>query len=260
MLNTNLSIAVFQQDIIWEKTIDNLKKIESYLKKIQQKVDLLILPEMFHAGFTMNPARVAEKPDGTVFQWMNYIAEHYHLSILGSVVVEEEGRYFNRLFVVHESGKWEKYDKRHLFRMGGENEKYYPGNQRLIFKFKGWSICPLICYDLRFPVWSRGHNDYDLLVYIANWPDSRSEVWKTLLKARALENQAYVIGVNRVGSDGSNGYAGDSLVYNARGECLLDFEKKKEAMKIVQLDLDSLVKFREKFPVWRDADVFDIKY
>ncbi len=258
-MNNIIKIAYFQQDIIWEDTIGNIRKIDIAINALKPGTDLFILPEMFHAGFTMNPEKVAEGMDGKVVKWMKDNAIKHDLTIIGSVIIHEYGNYFNRLFVVNPDSSFEFYDKRHLFSIGGEAEIYKEGEKKLITEVKGYRIFPLICYDLRFPVWSRCRNNYDLLIYIANWPETRREVWKTLLKARALENQCYVIGVNRVGTDNLNSYAGDSLVVDARGEVISSAIERKEEVVSVKLDLSKLTEFRNKFPVWKDADDFNIQ-
>lgn len=253
-----LHVTIVQQNIIWENTEENLNHLDSLLIGIKESTELLILPEMFHCGFTMNPEKVAQSEDGSVIRWMKDKAQSLQLHLMGSVVYTDGECYFNRLYVFDPSGNSTYYDKRHLFSIGGEGEHYKAGIKRIIVNVKGWRICPLICYDLRFPVWSRNCDDYDLLVYVANWPKSRREVWSTLLKARAIENQSYVIGVNRVGNDMSNEYSGDSVVLNAKGHKVCEILPDKESVTYSSLDLSDLSNFRIKFPVWKDQDGFEL--
>ncbi len=253
-----MKIAYYQQDIVWENTGANLNKIEKVLASLKPDTDLFVLPEMFHAGFTMNPSKVAEPMDGDVVQFLKENADKYGITIIGSAVISENGKFYNRLLVVSTGGKVVTYDKRHLFSVGGEDRNYIPGNKRVVTKVKDVRVMLLICYDLRFPVWSRSKNDYDLLIYIANWPASRAEVWKTLLKARAIENQCYVVGVNRVGKDDTITYTGDSMVLDAKGKIISEAGK-KEGVFYAVTDMGALKDFRAKFPVWRDADDFELK-
>ncbi len=191
-----LKIVIVQQDIVWEDGEANLLHLNKLLNDIKEQVDLVILPEMFHCGFTMEPNKVVQNESSEVLVWMRGKARELGAHIMGSVVFEEGDGFYNRLYVYSPEGEFKFYNKRHLFGIGGEGEKYKQGNERLIVELKGFKICPLICYDLRFPVWSRNDVGYDLLVYVANWPKSRKNVWSTLLKARAIENQCYVVGVN----------------------------------------------------------------
>jgi len=252
----NLNIAIVQCDIVWEDTAVNLGLIGDALNDINADVDLIILPEMFHCGFTMKPQVNAQGERSEVLIWMQQWATRLDVTLMGSVVVKVDSGYVNRLYVVS-SQKVEWYDKRHLFTMGGEHENYQPGSQRIIVDVKGWKICPLICYDLRFPVWSRNDCNYDVLVYVANWPAARRDVWNTLLKARAIENQSYVVGVNRVGKDSSNRYAGDSQVIDAKGKHLIILNDKVQ-IAYVSLGMLELSAFRHKFPVLNDRDEFSV--
>lgn len=261
MANKDLTITIIQPDIIWNNISDNLWNYSSILEKNNKKSDLILLPEMFATGFTTNPLHLAESMDGETIRWMRNISEKNGCSIAGSVVIKEHDRYYNRLLFINASGSVELYDKRHLFRMEGEEIHYAPGEKRLIVTVNGWRINFQICYDLRFPVWSKNLNDYDLLVNVANWPGRRSNVWNTLLKARAIENQAYVIGVNRTGKDGNGiSYKGESQVISPEGNVMLNMKLRKNALEIITLSLDELLDFREKFPVWRDWDRFTIEY
>lgn len=252
-----MKIAYYQQDIVWEDTKANLDKITGAFSRLEKDVELFIFPEMFHAGFTMDPGKVAERMDGDVVNFLKNSAAKYNTAIIGSAVISENGNYYNRLLAVKPDGTIDKYDKRHLFSVGGEDRNYVPGKKRNVTTAGDAEILPLICYDLRFPVWSRWKNDYDVLIYIANWPASRRKVWKTLLKARAIENQCYVIGVNRVGKDASVSYSGDSMVVDAKGK-VISKAKDMEGIFYADIDLTSLREFRDKFPVWKDADNFNI--
>jgi len=252
-----MKVAYYQQDIVWEDTGANLEKVKEAVSRLEPDTDLLILPEMFNSGFTMNPEKVAEQMNGHVVTFLKELASEQGIAVTGSTVILENEKHYNRLLVVSAGGKVEHYDKRHLFSIGGEDKNYVKGKEKLITSVGNMKVLPLICYDLRFPVWSRNQNDYELLIYIANWPASRREVWNTLLKARAIENQCYVIGVNRIGKDATISYAGDSMVLNAKGH-VISSAKGEEGIFYADLDLDELTAFREKFPVWKDADKFKL--
>lgn len=255
----DLKVAVVQFDIKWEDTEGNIKYLTNCLKDLSSDTDLVVLPEMFHCGFSMSTQNTAQKERGQVLQWMQSVAQLHDVTIMGSVVVDKGNGVVNRLYVVDgEKVSW--YDKRHLFTMGGEHLHYKKGQNRLIVNVKGWKICPLICYDLRFPVWSRnkGEDEYHLLIYVANWPESRIGVWDILLKARAIENQSYVIGVNRIGNDKSLTYNGHSQVIDAKGSIQLDMGD-NNAIAYVVLKKIELMQFRAKFPVLNDGDLFEIK-
>ena len=258
--DTRLNITIIQTELAWEQTEKNLEHFYSRINEISGETDLVILPEMFTTGFSMQPEKLAEPTEGKTLKWMQSVAAEKNTTLTGSLIINENNNYYNRLFVVAPEGDYTIYDKRHLFRMGEENQHYTAGNKRVILNIGSWRILPLICYDLRFPVWSRNQNDYDLSIYIANWPEVRRHVWRTLLMARALENQVYVAGVNRIGRDG-NGltYSGDSMVVDPRGSVLTRTEPNQESVETVALSLDELNRFREKFPVGKDADEFIIK-
>ncbi|HPN84322.1 MAG TPA: amidohydrolase [Victivallales bacterium] len=254
----NIRISYIQADLVWEDSRANLKRFECYLKQIKD-VDLVILPEMFNTGFSANVKKLAQSQDGKLTQWLMFQSKSFNFAIMGSAIIEDSGKYYNRLLMASPDGELRYYDKRHLFRMGGEDESFDSGRRVEIFNYLGWRIRPLICYDLRFPVWSRNVNNYDLLIYVANWPAVRSEVWKTLLKARAIENQSYVVGVNRVGSDGMKiNYSGNSMVVDPKGNAISEIAENTEGFNKITLSLDELIKFREKFPVHLDADDFKI--
>jgi len=258
MMN-ELKIACIQSDLAWEDADKNLNMFARELQSVPEDTELIILPEMFSTGFSMKTEKLAEIMNGKSFVWLKEQATKINKVIIGSLIIADNNDYYNRLFVMFPDGNYEYYDKRHLFRMGNEHKHYSAGNKRLVFQYKNWRICPLTCYDLRFPVWSRNQNDYDLLIYIANWPESRRVVWEKLLPARAIENQVYVAGVNRVGEDGEGlSYAGDTMIINPRGEIMVKSKEKTQQIIHAGLSLDELNHFREKFPVGLDADKFKI--
>ena len=265
-----LRLSLVQTALVWENPKGNLQNFETLLFPLKGKTDLVILPEMFNTGFSMESSKLAEPVNGPTFRWMQKMATDLGAALVGSVITEEKGKYFNRLYWVKPDGSSDFYNKRHLFRMAGEHEHFAPGNKRLIVEYKGFKIMPLVCYDLRFPVWSRNQNqvnetrtqvkpEYDLLIYVANWPKPRTTPWSSLLVARSIENQAFVTGVNRVGVDG-NGieYDGASALIDPKGEVISDFQLGQEAIKTFTIKLDDLNAFREKFPVGLDADGFEI--
>jgi predicted amidohydrolase len=255
-----LNIAVFQFDLIWENPAANRAKIDEWLQKITRKADVIFLPEMFTTGFSMHVSQLAETMDGDSVQWMKKSSAEHHCALCGSLIIEEGGKYFNRLIFVEPSGEILFYNKHHLFTMAEEESHFQPGTERLIIDYKGWRICPLICYDLRFPVWSRNRNDYDILFYSANWPQARSEVWNTLLKARAIENQAYVVGANRVGVDGSLiSYMGNSQLIDPKGHILAEIGDHHKGIVSAGFSYSELMQFRSTFPVLNDADNFIIE-
>jgi len=251
-----INVTLIQSDIIWEDRILNLKKYQEKLNQIES-TDLIILPEMFTTGFSMSPKGISESMNGETIQWMKANASKMNSAICGSIIIEEDGKYFNRFIWVSPDGSIHHYDKRHLFSFAGENKNYTPGDEKIIIEYKGWKICPLICYDLRFPVWSRNSEDYDLLIYVANWPDKRKSAWKSLLTARAIENQCYVIGVNRVGEDSKNYYSGDSSLINALGETLYT-NSHIEEMYSTTISKYDLNKVRTQLPFLNDKDNYKI--
>jgi len=256
-----MRITIIQYDISWEDKQSNLNYLEKIVSPLSGKTDLIILPEMFNTGFSMNPDKLCENPDSKTLSWMKNLAEEGKFAVCGSYIVKEAGKAFNRFVFVASDGETTNYDKRHLFSMGNEDKFFSKGKKRVIFSYRGFRIMPIICYDLRFPVWSRNRNDYDLLICVANWPESRREVWNTLLKARAIENQCYVAGANRVGTDGTGiKYSGDSAILNPRGETLQEGITNTESVITADLSLSELNAFREKFPAWKDADNFLIEY
>ena len=262
--SSNLSIALVQTDLYWQDKIANLAMLEEKIWSLNQKVDLILLPEMFPTGFSMEAEKLAEPMNLHIHKWMKQVAAQTGAVIAGSAIIQEAGNYYNRLLWVEPDGSTQHYDKRHLFRMAEEHQTFSMGTKLPIFALRGWHICPQICYDLRFPVWSRnGWEDdrpgYDVVFYVASWPAARASAWDTLLPARAIENLAYSIGVNRVGTDGNGiNYNGHSAVYNYKGNRLLDLEE-KDQIQIIQLDGKALDEFRAKFPAWKDADEFTIR-
>lgn len=258
-MSDRLKVSLAQVDLLWGKVEENLERISHLLSPLKNQTDLILLPEMFSSGFMMKKKQLIAPKAQITLDWMMQQAKDLDAAILGSIIVEEEGTYFNRLYCVDADEILCSYDKRHLFRMGEEDLHFSSGTHRLIFTLGKWRICPLVCYDLRFPVWSRNKNEYDLLLYVANWPDVRRDVWNTLLKARAIENQCFVVGVNRIGQDTSGlYYAGDSAFYDAKGKSAGRCTDYQEEIKTLELKLEDLEHFRDKFPVHLDADSFQI--
>jgi len=255
---TNLRVSLVQTDLVWEDPVANCAQLEEKLAVLSGLSDVVILPEMFATGFSMTDVG-AEIGRGPVLQWMQVQANRLGALVLGSLKVKHGTSYYNRLYAVEPSGSYTSYDKRHLFRMGGEHEFYQSGDQQVIVSFKGWKLALFVCYDLRFPVWSRNVGSaYDAAIYVANWPAPRANAWRTLLQARAIENLAYVVGVNRVGMDATDlAYAGDSLLVDYKGDLLLDL-KSKDQILTSELSLESLAEFRAKFPAHLDADSFSL--
>jgi len=293
---STLSITCIQTHLHWEDKTANLQMLEQKINSIKEKTEIVVLPEMFSTGFSMKPAELAETMEGETVQWMKRMAAAKKIILTGSVIIKEEGpvvglqssqtehsnsvqtgtvgpRYFNRLIWVLPNGQYGVYDKRHRFAFAGEDEQYTAGTKRLIASVKGWKINLLVCYDLRFPVWARQTSppapspqgerggtgaEYDVLIYVANWPERRSHAWKTLLQARAIENQSYVVGVNRVGKDGNDIYhSGDSMIIDPMGEVLYT-KKDEENIFTITLDKTHLQNIREKLPFLKDADGFII--
>jgi len=265
----DLRIALIQTDLYWEDIPANLEMLGKKIGSISDEVDLIVLPEMFSTGFSMSPDRVAEAMDGTAVQWLRNTAALRNCVITGSLALYDVHngvkKYYNRLVWMKPDGQYETYDKRHLFSMSGEQKVYTAGNRRLIQTIAGWKICPLICYDLRFPVWSGNainenrETEYDVLLYLANWPEKRALAWKSLLQARAIENQSYVVGVNRIGKESENiYYSGDSSVVGPLGAML--YHKEHEAdVAVIHLNYEEMVKSRRQFPFLKDTDKFELK-
>lgn len=255
----NLRITIVQSDLTWENIDSNLNTFSNKLNIIKD-TDLIVLPETFSTSFSMNSAALAEPMNGKTMTWMAKMAKQQNAVIAGSAILKEDEQIFNRFIWMRPDGSYEKYDKRHLFRMGDEHNHFTAGEQRLIVELKGWKICPQICYDLRFPVWSRNvKQEYDLLLYVANWPEVRIAAWEKLLFARAIENQCYVAAVNRVGIDGERvNCIGNSMLIDPKGELIWKAANQKEETKTVELSLTDLNEFRKRFPVGMDADKFEI--
>ncbi len=258
-LQQDLRLALLQQPLVWHDRAANLAHFEALLATLEQ-VDLVLLPEMFTTGFTMDSATQAEA-DGVTLQWMQQQARRHHCALVGSVAVHDAGACYNRLYLVTASGSVHQYDKRHLFAMAGEHDSYSAGDKRLLVELSGWRICPQICYDLRFPVFARNRQSdpYDLLLYVADWPDKRRWHWRTLLQARAIENQCWVAGLNRVGSDGNGvDYAGDSLVIDPLGNIVADAGDETTVLRQTLAATD-LQQVRSQLPFLRDADDFTLE-
>lgn len=254
-----LTLSCIQYNIQWEATESNIETLDKLISGIPPGTDLVILPEMFATGFSMNTGTVAEDRDGITLSWMKSKAKSTGAVILGSIPFRETAFFSNRLWVVYPNGKTSYYDKRHLFSYAGESMHYSRGNKLLEVDLHGWKIVPLLCYDLRFPVWSRNAEGYDLLIYLANWPASRMPAWKTLLAARAIENQCFVIGVNRTGTDGDGiRYNGNSRAIDAAGLTISNAGQRRELVQSLTLSMTELIKFRKEFPFLADKDNFTI--
>ena len=260
----SLTLSIIQTDLIWEDKVANLKMLQQKIDAIEERTEVIILPEMFNTGFTMQPELFAETMDGETVQWMKEVAEFKKVIVTGSLAIKENDQYFNRLIWMLPNGQSGYYDKRHLFAHGGEDKHYSMGNKRLIASVKGWKINLQICYDLRFPVWSRqqateAEPEYDLLIFVANWPERRSHAWKTLLCARAIENQCFTIGVNRVGKDVKNIYhSGNSLIIDPLGQVLYHMPDQEDVFTIT-LQKEDVDKVRTQLPFWKDGDGFRIE-
>ncbi|HEX7374330.1 MAG TPA: amidohydrolase [Steroidobacteraceae bacterium] len=257
-MNPHLRVTMIQADLAWQDPSANRAMFASHFRGLVGHTDLIVLPEMFTTGFSMDAATLAETMDGPTIEWLREEAVAMGCAITGSLIVRDGDRHYNRLLWVTADGQLQHYDKRHLFRMAQEPEHYSAGERRLIVRHKGWRICPLVCYDLRFPVWSRNRGDYDLLLYVANWPARRNVAWKTLLRARAIENISYVVGVNRIGKDGNGAsYLGESAAIDFLGKVLAG-DRGGDFVETVVLDRESLDAFRRDFPAHLDADAFTL--
>jgi omega-amidase len=265
---SSLTITTIQTGVQWEDKRANLKRLGERILAIPEPTELVVLPEMFSTGFSMRPEALAERMDGPTLAWMQETAARKKIILTGSIIVEEEDNYYNRLIWMLPNGQYGCYDKRHRFAYAGENEHYTAGHKRLIASVKGWKVLLLVCYDLRFPVWSRQtlqqeggatELEYDLLLYVANWPERRAHAWKTLLQARAIENQCFVAGVNRIGDDGNGIYhSGDTMIIDPLGETLYHAAAREESFTL-PLRKDELTRIRQRFPFWQDADHFSIE-
>jgi len=264
---STLTVSTIQTNLHWENKTANLNMLEKKISELYQKTELVVLPEMFNTGFSMNADKLAETMEGETVAWMKKISAENRVILTGSLIIEEENKFYNRLIWMMPNGELGYYDKRHLFAYSGEDKHFSNGHKRLITSVKGWKLNMQVCYDLRFPVWARqsplknenNQYEYDVLVYVANWPERRSHAWKTLLCARAIENQCYVVGVNRVGSDANNiYYSGNSLVIDPLGQVLYHMAD-EEDVNTITLQKEMLDDVRSKFPFWKDADSFRIE-
>jgi omega-amidase len=261
----DLKITMIQSDLIWEKPEENISWFDNKIDKINDTPDIIILPEMFNNGFSINPAKCAETMYGYTIDWLQKKAKSRNCVITGSILIKEKENNFNRMVWMRPDGDFDTYDKRHLFRMSDEYKLMNYGNKRTLVEINGWKINLLVCYDLRFPVWSRntykyGKYEFDMIIYVANWPASRSHIWQTLLKARAIENQCYVAGVNRVGYDGfGTPYSGDSMIVDPIGIVLSQLNPNEEITHTEILSMQALVDFRKAFTVGLDWDEFELK-
>ncbi len=253
-----MKVLIVQTTLHWEQPEINRAHIANLISEKASEADLVVLPEMFTSGFTMNPKLVAETMQGDTIKWMRKLSQQYQTAITGSLVILENGHYYNRLVFVHPNGDIDQYDKRHTFTLAREHENYTAGTQQVIINYMGWRICPLICYDLRFPVWSRNTQNYDILLYVANWPEPRVNAWDALLKARAIENMAYCIGVNRVGKDGNDhNYVGHSGVYDVLGHKIDKLILESENVALVTLEKEHVQSTRAKLRFLDDRDGFE---
>ena len=255
----NLKTALLQVDLVWEDIEANRRNFEEKIKQLSADVDLIILPEMFTTGFSMNAEKLAEPANGPSYIWMQKMASEKNAAITGSIITSEKGLFYNRLYFVFPDGSSEKYDKKHTFTLAKENETYASGREKLIVNYKGWKICPLVCYDLRFPVWARNTEDYDLVIYVANWPAPRVHAWDILLQARAIENMSYCIGVNRVGRDGKDlDYVGHSAIYDSLGKRVSKNSSETSFSEEVILNKDHLNETRSQLRFLQDRDKFTL--
>lgn len=263
-MNPNLTIAIAQVDLAWKDKKSNFLKFENWFETNKEPVDLVVLPEMFSTGFVTDPVDVAETMEEEAVQWLKTQASRYQFTLIGSVIIAENDTFYNRLLYVDRNAEVKYYDKKHLFTYGGENINFSAGSKNITLELYGWKIRPLVCYDLRFPVWARNsfenqQHTYDILIYIANWPSVRAHAFRQLLIARAIENQAYVVGVNRVGVDGKGlYYQGNSTIIDCNGNHIVEIEPDVEAFKIINISYDTLQKERLRFPVGQDWDTFQI--
>uniref|UniRef100_UPI0040499561 amidohydrolase n=1 Tax=Flavobacterium sp. TaxID=239 RepID=UPI0040499561 len=254
-----MKVAILQTNLIWENPKANRYELQKAISKISQQVDLIVLPEMFTTGFTMFPNNVAETMNGETILWMREVANLKQAAICGSIIIKENSKYYNRFVFLHPNGTIDTYDKRHLFSLAGEQDYYSKGTEKVIISYKDWKICPQICYDLRFPAFSRNSENYDLLIYVANWPKQRIMAWDALLKARAIENMSFVIGVNRIGFDGNkHEYVGHSGVFDELGYSIINANE-KEGFFMAILDKTKMLQTREKLNFLIDKDIFKIE-
>ena len=254
-----MKIALIQSSLFWENPIANRNNFEEKINGITEKVDLIVLSEMFTTGFTMNPEDVFETMQGETILWLQSLAKAKFSAIMGSLIIKENDNFYNRLVFVFPSGEIQFYDKRHLFTLAGEDKVYTSGKEKLIVDYLGWKICPLVCYDLRFPVFARNLEDYDLLIYVANWPKPRINAWDILIKARSVENMCYTIGVNRIGFDNNNfEHVGHSQAIDFLGNYVLEPQETEDVF-IVELNKEKLLETRKKLGFLNDKDSFELK-
>lgn len=255
-----LTVTLIQSHLYWENPIANREHFSNLFTTLKEETDLIVLPEMFTTGFTMNAPEMAENLEGPTFKWMQIEAKNTNAAITGSIIIKENEFYYNRLFFVFPNGDFECYDKRHSFTLGGEDKVFTAGTEKKIITYKGWDICPLICYDLRFPVWARNTEAYDVLLYTANWPNKRVAAWDALLKARAIENMSYCIGVNRIGLDGNgHEYTGHTAVYDVLGEQITTFDKETAFVETIKLSKTHIETHRKHLQFLNDSDHFILK-
>jgi len=258
-MSEKLNIAFIQANLSWEDAEANRKMFSEKIEKISNNVELIILPEMFTTGFSMNAENLAEETEAETLRWMQEISTSRATAITGSVIITENDHYYNRLFFVFPDGSYKLYDKRHTFTLAKEDETYTAGTERLIVDYKGWKICPLVCYDLRFPVWARNTVDYDLLIYVANWPEKRVNAWDALLKARAIENMSYCVGLNRTGEDGDGYvYNGHSAAYDPLGNEITELNRSDVFIAEFSIEKESLTEVRTKLKFLQDRDKFTL--
>lgn len=258
-MGQQLTVSLIQANLEWENAPQNRIDFEEKITAIKEHTDVIILPEMFTTGFAMQPKHLAETMNGNTVIWMQQMAKNKQAAICGSIIIIEDNNYYNRFLFVQPNGSIQYYNKRHLFSLAGEHKHYKNDNTQVIIEYKDWRICPLICYDLRFPVWSRNTKNYDVLLYVANWPKPRINAWNTLLKARAIENMSYVVGVNRIGTDpNGNEYTGNSIVLDALGNELSPLSENNDICMTTTLSKKEQQTVREKFNFLNDKDVFTL--
>lgn len=259
-MQDQLNITIIQANLIWENPVENRNLFSKKIDSIKEETNLIVLPEMFTSGFTMDAASLAEEEKGESLAWMKTEAKKNNCAISGSIIITENGNYYNRLFFVFPNGTYKTYNKRHTFTLAGEHKTYSSGKEHLVVDYLGWRICPLICYDLRFPVWARNTQDYDVLIYVANWPQKRIAAWDALLKARAIENMAYCIGVNRVGvDDNGHQYNGHSAIYDVLGEQISTLKFEDGFIETIALQKSHIDKNRRHLQFLNDRDEFNLK-
>jgi predicted amidohydrolase len=256
----HLKLALLQVDIVWQDAKQNRINFLEIINQISEAVDVIVLPEMFSTGFSMQPEPIAETMQGETVKWMQQLASEKNTAICGSLIISEEKKFYNRFLFVHPSGRIEKYNKRHLFTLAGEEKIYTSGTEKIIIDYNGWKICPLVCYDLRFPVWARNVENYDVLLYVANWPKPRISAWDILLKARAIENLCYIVGVNRIGFDANSlAYNGHTAAYDCLGAQLATTNENEEGFIVVEFDKNHISAIRNSLNFLKDKDTFEIK-